>query len=337
MKKQLVVVLTLAMALSLCACGGSDSGSGTGSANEAISTSEQENEQKEDVDVTESEEPEENISEESTGDSTEVPAENVSKSGSNNFDFQSTVLVENDECAITIKEIDPNGTWGYTLKTMLENKSSEKTYMFSVESAYVNGVSASTLFATSVAAGKKANEDIIFMDDSLEKAGITNFTDIELRFRVYNDDDWEEDPIIDDSFHIYPYGEDKVEKYERNPADTDTVLVDNDNVSVIVTGYSEDELGDYNVELYIVNKTDNNVMFTVENASINGLMADPFYACELAANKCAFSNITWLKDTLQNNGIETVEEIELPFIVYEIDKINWDGEKYVEELFTLNP
>ena len=336
MKKKLVVALALSMALSLCACGGSASESGTGAKEEAVSASEQENDKEEDVDVVESEESKESITAGSTEDSAEMSAENVSKSDSNDINFQSTVLVDNDECAITIKEIDPNDAWGYTLKAMLENKSSEKTYMFSVESAYVNGVSADPLFATTVAAGKKANENITFMNDSLEKAGITDFTDIELRFRVYNDNG-EEDPIVNDTFHIYPYGEDKAEKYVRTPADTDNVLVDDDHVSVIVTGYSEDEFGDYNVELYLVNKTDNSVMYSVDNASINGIMADPFYACELAANKCAFSTISWTKDILEENGIETVEEIELPFKAYENDEINFDGETYVEEVFTLNP
>lgn len=50
--------------------------------------------------------------------------------------------------------------WGYTLKAQLENKSTEKTYMFSVESASINGVQCDPMFASEVAAGKKANEEI---------------------------------------------------------------------------------------------------------------------------------------------------------------------------------
>ena len=61
------------------------------------------------------------------------------------------------------------------LKAQLENKSTEKTYMFSVESASINGVQCDPMFASEVAAGKKANEEINFSTDTLEENGIVEF------------------------------------------------------------------------------------------------------------------------------------------------------------------
>lgn len=370
MKKQLVIALALAMALSLCACGGSGSGSGTESGGKTVSASEQESEKKEDADVKESEEPEETISEESADDTrdaitdtaadvatntiadiaadaaTDAAGEKKTTVFSNPFgkkiDFESTVLVDNDECTITIKNIDPNGESGFTLKVLLENKSSDKTYEFVVDRAYVNGLYADPFFMTNVAPGKKANESISFedtSDTSLEKAGITDFTDIELHFRVSDEDNWEADPVVDDSFHIYPYGEDKVEKYERAPKDTDTVLIDDDYSTVIVTGYSADSYGDYHVELYLVNKTDKKILFRVDDASINGFMVDQFFMLDLGANNCAYSDVTWYKKDLKENDIDinSIEEIELPFKVCEFDEDYWEGDVYSEDVFTLKP
>ena len=43
-------------------------------------------------------------------------------------EFEEVTAVDNDECAVTITDIDPDDMWGYTLKALLENKSADKTY-----------------------------------------------------------------------------------------------------------------------------------------------------------------------------------------------------------------
>lgn len=351
MNNRIIIALALTMALTLCACGASDPGSGSDTV-----TADVDNEQREeDVDALDGEEQEAEEIEADTGETSSIESsyaetETVFEDAPNSkkADFESTVLVDNDECAITIKDIDPEGEWGYTLYFLLENKSSENNYAFTVEDAYVNGVLTDSLISFSVAAGKKANEEMVFESGSLDKAGIRDFTDIELSFKVYKDDDWEEHPVLKETFHVYPYGEEKAENYVRVPADTDTVLVDDDKISIIVTGYTEDELYGYGVELYLVNKTDKRVSFGVEDTSVNGFMAEPlfvvdgivtasFFTTEFAGNKCSFPTLYWDYETLQKNDIKTVEEIEVNFKVYEVDETDSDGETYLEKVFTLKP
>lgn len=126
----------------------------------------------------------------------------------NQIVFEEVVAIDNAECAVKITEIDPDNMWGYTLKAQLENKSTEKTYMFSVESASINGVQCDPMFASEVAAGKKANEEINFSTDTLEENGIVEFSsmawsdttleengiteveEIEVLFRAYDADDF---------------------------------------------------------------------------------------------------------------------------------------------------
>lgn len=101
MKKLVTLLLSLALVLSLAACGGE----ATPDASDDAPASSQ--------------------NEESTeNDNTE-----------NQIVFEEVVAIDNAECAVKITEIDPDNMWGYTLKAQLENKSTEKTYMFSVESA----------------------------------------------------------------------------------------------------------------------------------------------------------------------------------------------------------
>lgn len=51
---------------------------------------------------------------------------------------------------------------GLYLKALLENKSAEKTYMFSVETAAINGVQCDPFFATEVAAAKSPMKKLVF-------------------------------------------------------------------------------------------------------------------------------------------------------------------------------
>lgn len=116
---------------------------------------------------------------------------------------------------------------------------------------------------------------------------------------------------------------------------TDNVIIDNDYVTVIVTGYEDDEIWGYTANLFLLNKTDKTVMFSVDDASVNGFMADPFYATSVSAGKCAFSSMAWSDTTLEENGITEVEEIEVLFRAYDAD--DFMGEDFANEVITLNP
>lgn len=71
------------------------------------------------------------------------------------------------------------------------------------------------------------------------------------------------------------------------------------------------------------------------DASVNGFMADPFYATSVSAGKCAFSSMAWSDTTLEENGITEVEEIEVLFRAYDAD--DFMGEDFANEVITLNP
>lgn len=250
-------------------------------------------------------------------------------------EFESFAAFDNEEVSVTVKELDPKNIWGYTIKLGLENKSASTTYMFSVEDVTVNGVGVSSLFADEVAPSKKANEEVVLATDDLKKNGITEYTDIEVFMRIYDSDDWSADPIVQGSFHIYPLGEDKATRFVRDAQSTDTVLADNDKVSVIVTGYTDDSIWGYTVNLYLVNKTDQNLMYAVEDASVNGYMLDPFYANSLRPGTCEFSSMSWSDSKLEENDITDIESIEFKLRVYDAE--NWFDSNVLEEVYTLKP
>lgn len=248
--------------------------------------------------------------------------------------FSELVVVDNDECQIKITDIVEDDFWGFTLKVLLENKSADITYMFSLETAAVNGIQTDPFFSAEVAPGKKSNEEIHFSDDILEDLDIM-FTDIELSFRVYDSEDWLDGEIAEETVHVYPYGEENAGRFVRDPQDDDNIIVDNDYATVIVTGYAEDDLWGYTVNLFLVNKSDKNIMFTVDEVSVNGFMADPLFADSVSAGKCAFSSMSWSDSSFEDNGITEVEEIE--FLLRAYDDDDWFAEDFVSEVITLNP
>ncbi len=251
------------------------------------------------------------------------------------LNFSETVVVDHQECMIKITEIHPDSLLGFTLKVQLENKSTEKDYVFSVQSAAINGVQCDPFFATTVAAGKKANDDICFLDSKLEKNNVGDYTDIELTFRVYNSDNWLEDEVVYETVHIYPYGEENASTFVRESKDSDQIIIDNEYVTVTVIGYENNSILGYTIDLFLVNKTDKKVMFCTENESINGFMINPYYAESVIAGKCAFGSVNWANSKLEENEISTVEQIAFTFRAY--DYSNWLGEDFANELITLNP
>ena len=205
--------------------------------------------------------------------------------------FEEIVVVDNNEAKITLTALDPDNMWGYTVKVLLENKSSEKSYMYSIESASVNGVMITPLFATTVAPGKMANEEINLMDDLISSHLNDEITDIELSFRVYDSEDWLADEVVLETVHIYPLGEDQASVFTRENVATDTVLVDNESLKVVVIKYDEDSFWGYGVDFYIENKTDKDLMVSADGVSVNGLMMDPFWATVVSGQRKAFYDV----------------------------------------------
>ena len=308
MKKKIVILL-LALVITVSGCGESGSTSASSSASDISEVLEESVEEVNDNEI----------------------EENKNEVQKETLEFKEITVVDNDECSIKITGIDPGDLWGYTLKAYLENKSPDKTYMFSANTAAINGVQCDPLFATEVAAEKKSNNDITF---SLSN-DIGDFTDIEISFRVYDSDDWMADAVAEETVHIYPYGENNATTFMRESQDTDNVIIDNEYVTVTITGYEHDDIWGYTVNLFLINKSDKEVMFSVNDSSVNGYMIDPFYAISVMPKKCAFSSMSWSDSALEENGVSDVEEIE--FFLRAYDSNDFAADDFANEVIALNP
>lgn len=248
--------------------------------------------------------------------------------------FEETVLVDNEHCTFKITAIEENNLLGYTLKAFLENKT-EKELMFSLSNVSVNGFMCDPLWASTVSAGMKANENIRFSESNFLSNHISQVTEIQFALDVYDSNDWNAAHLVSETFTLYPMGEEAVQSYARQPLDTDILLFDDSNCSMIVTGSEPDSTWGYTVNVYLENKTDKTLMFTVGDAAVNGFMCDPTWAKTVAPGKRSNTAINWFQSALEENGITQVESISLPISVY--DANDWMAEHLIDETFTLNP
>lgn len=248
--------------------------------------------------------------------------------------FEETVIADNDYCTFKITAIDENNIWGYTLKVYLENKT-DKDLTFSLDNVSVNGFMCDPFWAATITAGMKANEEISFSSDSFAVNGITTVTDIEFTLDVYDSNDWTAENLVSDTFSIYPTGENTAQTYVRESQESDILLFDNENCTMIVTGFNPDGIWGYTVNVYLENKTDRALMFSIDGAAVNGLMCDPFWAESVAPGKRSNTSISWMEADFEDNDITDVESLTLPIRVY--DPNDWMASDFISETFTVNP
>jgi hypothetical protein len=251
--------------------------------------------------------------------------------------FAETVIVDNDEIGITFTEFDPNGDWGATFTCLLENKT-DKTLMFSLDGVSVNGIMCDPYWAEEVAPGKNAYSEISWSDSMLEGYGINYIENVEGTLTVYDSNDWSADDIYDDVIQL------EVTNTGMENAATEDVVFDNgfneavlvstDDVSVVVKDYDPD--GDWGATftVYIENKTDQDLTFSIDEVSVNGTMCDPYWAEEVLAGKNAYSEISWYDSTLEESHIESIENVECLLTIY--DSNDWSADNLFEDYVTIS-
>ncbi len=271
---------------------------------------------------------EESSSESSTESSVEESSETVSTpAGEEITDY---VVIDNEEVTFTIKS-GYSDMFGYNLKVTMENKT-DKNLAFSWSDTIVDGYSCDPYFYASVSSGKKANDEITFYNESLRKIGVTAPSVISFVLHVYDDDDWMADYLVDERFTIYPFGEAAVlEPKDVAPEDALKVLYEDSNVRVYIMDAYTDSYS-FNLEVYLQNLTDTTVMFSLDGASVNGYMCDPFWATSVPASARDFSVISWYNSELEKNDIEKVEEIEFSLRAYDYD--DWYASDFLNETFS---
>lgn len=248
---------------------------------------------------------------------------------------EQVTVIDNELCTLTIDGLEYDDLWGYNIKTSLVNKTSDKSLVASLESISVRNVQFDAIYYCEAAAGKTAKENISLVASDEEAEVIGEEPVFELSFEVKDADDYLGDSLGQADAVYAPFGDAEVGAYVRESLPSDKVLVDNDALSVTVTAIEDDDFMGYTLKLFIQNKTDKELMVSAEDVSVNGLMADPYFAKSVAGGKSCFAQMYWLGDDFEELGITEVNEIELTVSAYDYDDI-FAGD-IVNEKVTITP
>ena len=81
------------------------------------------------------------------------------------------------------------------------------------------------------------------------------------------------------------------------------VFVDNEDLLFQINAASNDPIWGYTLKAHMENRTDQDLMFTLEAVSVNGYMCDPFFAATVTAGMKANKDISFSLDSFASIGI----------------------------------
>ena len=218
------------------------------------------------------------------------------------------VLFEQDGLKVTATEYVTDSIWGDGIKLLLENNGSTDVGV-GCNALIVNDYMITDLFSSTVAAGKKANETLYLSSTGLQAAGIDTVGKIEVYFHTFDPDTFM--TIKDmDCVTIQTSGFDTM---DTTPNDAGQELYNENGIRIVGKYVDESSFWGTAVLLYIENNSGKNVIIQCDDMSINGFMMTPFFSSTVYDGKKAIDEITLLSSELEENGIATVEEVELKF------------------------
>ena len=93
-------------------------------------------------------------------------------------------------------------------------------------------------------------------------------------------------------------------------------LFENESCAFTLTSTGTDAWGDYCWNVAMTNKTGRELVFTMDDVSVNGYEADPYWADDVGASQSAPSVVSWFQSTFDDCGIQSVKRVDFQLTVY---------------------
>ena len=248
-----------------------------------------------------------------SGEEKDIVGEN-SESKKELVTIENQVILDNAGIKVTAEEYVDDSIWGEGIKLLVENNS-DKDVTVGCKALIVNNYMITDLFSATVASGKKSNETMYLSSSALKEAGIETVGQVEIYFHVYDSASYE--TIFDsECVTIKTSG---FENMDTTPDDAGTELYNADGIRIVGKTVDEDSFWGTAILLYCENTTGKNVGITVEDMSINGFMMNPVFSTTLYSGKMSIDDITVFSNDLEENGIESIQDVELKFHIYDAD------------------
>lgn len=106
---------------------------------------------------------------------------------------------------------------------------------------------------------------------------------------------------------------------DTTPDDGGVELYNEGGIRIVGKTVDEDSFWGSAILLYCENNSGKNVSIFAEEMSINGYMMTAYFSSTIYDGKMSMDTITILSSELEENGITSIEEVELRFHIYDAD------------------
>lgn len=222
--------------------------------------------------------------------------------------IEEQVFVDEDGLKITATKYVTDSFWGEGVNFLIENDKSSDMGV-GCDALIVNDYMITDLFSATVAAGKKTNEVMHLSNSQLRAAGIDNVGQIEVYMHTFDADTYS-------TIKKFPCFTIKTSAYDNMDItvnDEGKELYNGNGIRIVGKYVDENSFWGAAVLLYIENNSGKNVIIQCDDLSINGFMITPFFSCDVYDGKRALDDITLMSSELEENGITSIDDIELKF------------------------
>ena len=264
--------------------------------------------------------------------------ENFDWGGEDPVEYEITdyVVFDNENAAMTIQRGGCDEWGNISFDVLCENKT-DKKLTFAADSLVVNGWSVGGYLGAEVEAGESEVGTLDIWASDMKNIGLENPDQVVMNFRLYDEEGWMDDTyLMNEIYTIYPTGltEDQIVVPERRTGENEVTVVDNDIFTfVILEGETDETWGSFEIHAYVENKSDKPLYISWEDVTVNGKEVDPYFSVTIPAGERTVSEMMFGVNDLQDNGIETVEEI--AFTLKAMDDDAW--EELYSEACTYQP
>ncbi len=259
-----------------------------------------------------------------SGDSDKKDISSGSGDSGSDVTIEEQVLIDKNDVVIKAKEYVEDSIWGQGIKLEIENKSS-KDVIVGCDALIVNNYMITDLFSANVAAGKKSNETMYLSSSGLEAAGIDAVGQIEVYFKLVNPETYMD---IKD-FDCVTIKTSEYDNMDTKADDSGVELYNKNGIRIVGKAVDENSFWGMGILLYCENKSGKNVGISVEDLSVNGYMMETLFSNIVYKDKMLVDDITLFESDLEENGIESIDNAEMKFRIYNADTFDTIDESAV--------
>ena len=228
--------------------------------------------------------------------------------------IEEQVLFEHEGVKITATGYEKDSVLGEGINLLIENDG-DKTIGVGCDTLIVNDYMISNLFSETVAAGKKVNKTLDLLSFELEAAGIENVGKIEIEFYLFDADSY----ITNYTADMVTIQTSAFEQMDTTADDAGQELYNEDGIRIVGKYVDENSFWGSAVLLYMENTSGKNVLISCDDLSVNGYMITSILSSKIYDGKKCIDEITLFESDLTENGIESIDEIELVFNIIDPD------------------